>query len=914
MLEKSTLFKRLKNLEADEFSSGSNPVSSKITEELLNQSRDILSRVSQYLPDYTLHDIQHSCRVLENIENIIPSTVNLDIVEIKILIYSVFLHDIGMTSDKIEEKLFNDYLKEPSTERKEKLLKKYIKSIKKKNVLDNNLIKDFSKLLKIELTSYTNNDFSEYIRANHVRRSKMKLFLLKKNMDFEYKGRCLLNHIYDVILSHGLNFSDLANENRYPIEEIISNKKVNILFISTLLRLGDLLDADISRTPKYVYDFFQFEDKKSESKWEKNLSLVGKQVTNYNVSFNYMSISPEQERDIRKYIEFVEKQILNTNKILKYSTKKLNLSPIINLTVRNNGSYKSADKQITIEYDKVKKILMGLELYDNETMFLRELIQNARDACKMREFYCEKLNINYSPKILISFDEDERLLIVKDNGIGMNESSINNFFIKIGNSSYASKNFYKDYGFNPIGHFGIGIFSAFMASDEIDVNSIRFKENGFFDQPVNIKLKIDEKYVIDYETDKNVHEGTQISMRLNDSIKKLNKEFIVEKIKNTVSNFFDIPIYFGENIIHENKTIDKVKAEDDEIIINKKGLYKLKIKFTKRKKEDYLFSSNKDKLELSYNGISIGDIHPNRHAVFLPYWFHIESGYIEIDGNIPLSLKASRDEIIENKVSEGIYNQINNDLFNQLIENKQERYISKDVYFNEKTIGLEKSFHHKINLQVYKDGKYSSMKIIDIIEQYSYIYVLSKQYIKNKSFIKTKLNENSIIVLDKSKYVTSIKSILVHYVENVDIILEKNTFLYQKIKIDFTRKKDDYHEGWNDGLFSNFNNKKILFLMDSTGYPSYKINKNHKFGKLLYKNREQLTHRNIYDLMHGVQKNKKNDKHNIPYIFLRNLSKEIDSKRHIKHINKRLKLLTDELDIPQYTVSTKDFLKSIFKI
>ena len=94
MLEKSVLFKKLKELE-EEFAIGSYPIGSKIIEELLEQSRDILNRVSQYLPDYTLHDIHHSCRVLENI---LPTNVKLNIVEIKILIYSIFLHDIAMTS------------------------------------------------------------------------------------------------------------------------------------------------------------------------------------------------------------------------------------------------------------------------------------------------------------------------------------------------------------------------------------------------------------------------------------------------------------------------------------------------------------------------------------------------------------------------------------------------------------------------------------------------------------------------------------------------------------------------------------------------------------------------------------------------------------------------------------------------
>lgn len=918
MLEKSILFKRLKKLEKKEFSADSNPISSKITEELLQQSRDILSRISQYLPDYTLHDIQHSCRVLENIESIIPSTIKLNIVEIKILIYAVFLHDIGMTSDKIEEKLFNDYLENSDEAIKEKLFGDYIEKIKKKNILDTNLIGNFSKLLKVELDSYKNHDYSEYVRANHVRRSKMKLFLLKKNMDFDYKGVCLLNHIYDVILSHSLTFDDLKNESRYPIDEIISNKKVNILFLSTLLRVGDLLDADISRTPKYVYDFFQFKDKKSEAKWEKNLSLIGKQVTNYNVSFNYMSTSPEQERDIRRYIELVEVQLLNTNKVLKYSTKKLNLSPIINLIVRNNGSYKSADKKITIEYDKVKKIFMGLELYDNETMFVRELIQNSRDACKMREYYCEKLKIDYIPKILISFDEKERLLTVEDNGIGMNDTMINNFFIKIGNSSYSDENFYEKYNFYPIGHFGIGIFSAFMASNEINVNSIRFQEDGFFDKPVNIKLKIDEKYVIDYETDKNVHEGTRISMKLNDSAKKLDKEFILHKIKDTISDFFDVQIHFDNKILPESKNIDENEIDNDHLFLKKKN-YTLKLKFNEKIDDNY----NDGIIKLSYNGISIKNIRTGHMDSFLSYFFNCRSGYIEINGKINLSLKASRDEIIENDIFFDLVNEINYDLFNEIKKTKKENYLTSHIQFRKKyDIKVKELFFNTIKLKVYQNNRARYMKIINIIGNYNDIYILDKINIKNKPFLKNKSNDRSIFLNNDDKYISTVKSILDEYITQNEIIIENN-IIFEKIKITSTVNNNaldkELPSRISEFIFLDLSDKKILFFTNDFTSDTIKINKNHKIGKAFYEGYESLDWRNLLELVQSniYQVNKKLKKQyikGIPKIFMGNFSKDIDSKKNIKNMNKYLKIITKELDIGDYKITKKDFLKSRFKI
>ena len=413
MIEKSSLFKRLKYLEEKEYSIGSSPISSKITEELIPQSRDILSRITQYLPEYTLHNIEHSYRVLKNIENILPPDVKLNIVEIKLLIYAVFLHDIGMTSDKLEEKLFQEFIK-TEEEKKNIIIDRYVDTMRKNANLSEYNSQKFKELIFKELNFFKKEgesfkdkyDFSEYVRRRHVSRAELKLILMTSTLGFEHKHICLMNYIFTIILSHGLNFKELSNERRFPLDIIILDKNVNILYLSVLLRLGDLLDASISRTPRYIYSIFGFTNNVSISKWEKSLLLVGLQITNYRISFNYMSTKPKYEREIRKFIKFVEQQIFDSVKILKHSPLKINLSSSINLTVNNDGSYKSADKEITVEYDKIKKILMGVELYSEPKVFLRELIQNSRDACKMREYYVKEIGLGeYKPRILIKFDD-----------------------------------------------------------------------------------------------------------------------------------------------------------------------------------------------------------------------------------------------------------------------------------------------------------------------------------------------------------------------------------------------------------------------------------------------------------------------------------------------------------------------------
>ena len=55
-------------------------------------------------------------------------------------------------------------------------------------------------------------------------------------------------------------------------------------------------------------------------------------------------------------------------------------------------------------------------------------------------------------------------------------------------------------------------------------------------------------------------------------------------------------------------------------------------------------------------------------------------------------------------------------------------------------------------------------------------------------------------------------------------------------------------------------------------------------------------------------------KKKIPKKFIGNFNKNIDSKKNIKYLNKNIKILTKKLGINKYTISKKDFIKSIFKI
>jgi hypothetical protein len=127
--------------------------------------------------------------------------------------------------------------------------------------------------------------------------------------------------------------------------------------------------------------------------------------------------------------------------------------------------------------------LGGQGLYSAEYVPLRELIQNSADAIDARAQIDPEFRPNEG-KITIRIAregaEEDRIISVTDNGLGMSESVLAGPLIDFGNSFWKSPLARSEYpGLQgtlrePRGRFGIGFFSAFMWADEVLVASRPF--------------------------------------------------------------------------------------------------------------------------------------------------------------------------------------------------------------------------------------------------------------------------------------------------------------------------------------------------------------------------------------------------------------------------------------------------------
>ncbi|MDH6603923.1 molecular chaperone HtpG [Bacilli bacterium PM5-9] len=217
--------------------------------------------------------------------------------------------------------------------------------------------------------------------------------------------------------------------------------------------------------------------------------------------------------------------------------------------------------------------LMINSIYSNKEIFLREIISNASDAIDKRQFLAlqDKTLENDSPEIRLEVDKKKRTITITDNGIGMNESDLEENLGTIAHSG--SKEFMKELeekkDIDVIGQFGVGFYASFIVSDKVEVITKKGGSNAYKWISDGI-----ESYEIE-ESEKN-DIGTQITLFI-----KKDKEFNdfletneIEALVKKYSDFIKYPITIEKEVkIYDkdedgNDILDKYQTKKEIVTIN----------------------------------------------------------------------------------------------------------------------------------------------------------------------------------------------------------------------------------------------------------------------------------------------------------------------------------------------------------
>ena len=204
-------------------------------------------------------------------------------------------------------------------------------------------------------------------------------------------------------------------------------------------------------------------------------------------------------------------------------------------------------------------------LYSDHEIFLRELVSNAVDATQklktlasVGEFKGELGDLT----VRVSVDKNKGTLTISDRGIGMTAAEIEKYINQIafsGAEEFLEK--YKNDAQAIIGHFGLGFYSSFMVSKQVEIFTQSHKEDNAAQH-----WSCDGSPEYSLEDTIKADRGTDIVLHIDDENKDFLEESKIQELLTKYCKFLPIEIAFGKK--KEWKDGKNVETDQDNIINN----------------------------------------------------------------------------------------------------------------------------------------------------------------------------------------------------------------------------------------------------------------------------------------------------------------------------------------------------------
>lgn len=204
-------------------------------------------------------------------------------------------------------------------------------------------------------------------------------------------------------------------------------------------------------------------------------------------------------------------------------------------------------------------------LYSDHEIFLRELVSNAVDATQklktlasVGEFKGELGEL----KVRVSIDSKKGTLTISDRGIGMTADEIEKYINQIafsGAEEFLEK--YKNDAQAIIGHFGLGFYSSFMVSKQVEIFTQSYKEEAAAQH-----WSCDGSPEYSLEDTIKSDRGTDIVLHIDDDNKDFLEESKIQELLTKYCRFLPVEIAFGKK--KEWKDGKNVETDEDNIINN----------------------------------------------------------------------------------------------------------------------------------------------------------------------------------------------------------------------------------------------------------------------------------------------------------------------------------------------------------
>ena len=242
-------------------------------------------------------------------------------------------------------------------------------------------------------------------------------------------------------------------------------------------------------------------------------------------------------------------------------------------------------------------------VYSDHDIFVRELVSNGCDAItklkKLDVMGEYELPEGYKPKIEVIVNPEEKTMKFIDNGLGMTAEEVEEYITQIafsGATQFLEKYKDKTTEDDMIGHFGLGFYSAFMVADEVQIDTLSYKEGA---EPVHWASEGGTEYEMQEGNKTTV--GTEITLYLNEDSLEFANEYRAREVLERYCSFMPTEIFLSKaNAEPEYDTIDEDDVLDTDTVVEH---------ITEEPKEGEE-GEPKKKAKIVRRPVSISDTHP----------------------------------------------------------------------------------------------------------------------------------------------------------------------------------------------------------------------------------------------------------------------------------------------------------------
>lgn len=311
-----------------------------------------------------------------------------------------------------------------------------------------------------------------------------------------------------------------ALQSRLAVGGYSEEQQIREKMVAYLLKLAGLLAIDIRTFSDVLIDHIGLSDPLTPNDVRSTIAQARWNPSGRGRTLRVTCHHPAVDLVIREHVE--QANLVLVHILRQVEEKRVEMEVLVGLPMhlspdgvipeKQNGVavYQTPHVNFQLAHDEVRELLMGEQLYGDPRLAIRELYQNALDACRYREARLKYLkqtgkyqgqDETWEGRITFcqAKDEEAREYIeCEDNGIGMGMQHLSQCFARAGRRFADFPEFIEEQAewlkcdppirLYPNSQFGIGVLSYFMLADEIEVETCRLNHQGQPGQRLKIKI------------------------------------------------------------------------------------------------------------------------------------------------------------------------------------------------------------------------------------------------------------------------------------------------------------------------------------------------------------------------------------------------------------------------------------------